>query len=1110
MLTVYRSNRADLLAQLLGQHLLLAPPDLFETVSVVVNTWPTSRWLGEQLALELGGIAANIRFPFPGSQLRTIVQQLLGDSNEDSDPWRASDLVWPVLELLPQLVEDPEAAPLRRWLEHREDGGELDAPLWQLARAIADGLDDLCLYRPAMALAWWQGGCGDNRGDPLPESLAWQPLLVQRLRDRLGQKPFGLQALELIERLRLGRISGEAIPSPLRLFGLSSAPPVQVQLLQALALVVPVDLYLLTPCASLWQRCIERRRELQDALALEQPFGLDWLLQTPGLEARFGRLGGEFQQLLEGTGESELGNAQERDLFLLPATAASACQRSPTLLEQLQEQLAQPAEGHPLQRAPEDHSLEFHPCPGKLRQVQIVRDRLLQLLAADPNLEPRHILVMTPQVDQLAPLLASVFSDSDATGVELPWRLTDRSQLDDAGIAQSLLQLLRLAGERLTASGLEGLLESTALQEHHQLEPQEAAAITRALQASGFRWGLDGAERGGTEQHSLSWAIDRLLLGLVLPDQPGLAIGTCAPHPLSGTPETQGRWILLLTRIKLALTQLRRSRRAEDWGPCLRDLLEDLFGDGGERAWELISIHQAIAEWTAGAAGCTLTIPATVLAAVLQERLAADSGRFGHRSGALTISALEPMRAIPYRVIVLMGLDAEVFPRRRQRPTFHPMEHQRLLGDPDPADQDRYVLLEALLSARDHLLVSWSSRDERKGDPLPPPAPVRQWLDQLRAELGAEGFEGLVVDHPVSPLDRRNFLPAGHRPPPSCDQRLRQARQRLEDPALAARPLMPLARRDPPEPGAGAGTTGPEWEHRNDPFEDLRRWLMAPQESWLQQLGLRPREWSEPVEDLEALSLDELRRSRLLRDQLARGGHEPAPPDWPWLWRGRGLAPPLTAGELEGDALSQRWSSLQQLLDRLGEPRRQRHRWQERQDSGLGWDLEADLDWRDDLLVLVHTARARIPHRLDLWLRLLLAAASGQAPRQAVLIARDKNHFVVAQRLQAIAAEAAAEQLQQLLRWRQSHRHHCWPVPPETGWAYAQAQHSRPGDGSTKALQCWEGAPPWTDGERQQEAMALCFGRDCPAESLLQGDFGAFSALAMALHEPLLLQQLKP
>lgn len=117
---------------------------------------------------------------------------------------------------------------------------------------------------------------------------------------------------------------------------------------------------------------------------------------------------------------------------------------------------------------------------------------------------------------------------------------------------------------------------------------------------------------------------------------------------------------------------------------------------------------------------------------------------------------------------------------------------------------------------------------------------------------------------------------------------------------------------------------------------------------------------------------------------------------------------------------------------------------------------------------------------------------------------------MVVQGLQAIGAEAATEQLQQLLSWRQSHRHHCWPVPPETGWAYAEAEHKRPGDGAGKALQRWEGVPPWTDGERLQEAMALSFGRDCPGESLLRGDFGAFSSLALALHEPLLEQQLKP
>jgi exodeoxyribonuclease V gamma subunit len=200
LLTVFRGNRAEHLAELLAAQLRLNPPGPCETVQVVVNTWPTSRWLGEQLAVGLGGIAANIRYPFPGSQLRQIVQALLGDSSGDADPWRASQLVWPVLELLPELVEQPEAAALQQWLGRRQgSASELDLGQWQLGRSIADALDDLALYRPDVLESWWE-----DRTPAHGDSAAWQRLLVLRLAERLGVKPFGLRVLEAIALLHAG------------------------------------------------------------------------------------------------------------------------------------------------------------------------------------------------------------------------------------------------------------------------------------------------------------------------------------------------------------------------------------------------------------------------------------------------------------------------------------------------------------------------------------------------------------------------------------------------------------------------------------------------------------------------------------------------------------------------------------------------------------------------------------------------------------------------------------------------------------------------------------------------------------------------------------------
>ncbi|WP_216900262.1 exodeoxyribonuclease V subunit gamma [Synechococcus sp. CCY 9618] len=1127
MLTIFRSNRAELLVQVLATQLRLQPPDPFEQVQVVVNTWPTSRWLGERLAVHLGGIAANLRFPFPGGHLRQLVDQLLEQDTGGPtagaplpDPWRADRLVWPLLGLLPTVAAEPEGGPLRHWLAERGAGPRLDLGHWQLGRAIADAFDDYALYRPELLQAWERGDGIDAAGRILPEAQRWQPLLYRGLRRKLGSDPFGRRVQELIGRLRRGELTTEAQGSPLRLFGLSSMAPIQVQLLQALSRHRSVDLYLLTPCRDLWRRCGERRRQLSDSLALRQPLDAAWLLEAPGLEARFGRLGGEFQQLLEGTGEAQLGQEQEMDLFFAPATSTRRADRRPSdpprpapLLAQLQEQLVDAGatdRGAGLALDPDDRSLEFHACPGRLRQVQIVRDRLLQLLAADPSLEPRDILVMTPDIDGFAPLVASVFGDREATGVDLPWRLTDRSQQDGAGLGSTLLILLELAGARITASGLEKLLGCRPLLSHFGLEDRESARLVEALQEAGFRWGLDASDRpatgsgGGDEGqapdaacHSLGWAIDRLLLGLVLPATPGLAPGGTAPWD-GGVPlELTGRWLHLLGRLRHWLGELRRGGDVALWDGRLRHLIADLFGEGGEAAAELPDLLAAIDTWRTAAAACPLSLEAPVVAAVLREALGAESGRFGHRSGALTISALEPMRAIPYRVIVLMGLEAGHFPRPGDRPAFHLMEGQRQLGDPHPADQDRYVLMEALLSARDHLLVTWSCRDDRTGAALPPSAPVGQWLQWLAAQLGRGVWEPLLVEHPANPLDRLQFLPRDGREAPSCDRRLLEAVRRLAADAPAP-PTGLLDRAAPPTPPASP---------QEDAYSDLRDWLVAPQKHWLRSLGLRPWEWERRIDDLEALALGERERSGLLRAVLLRSDTDPqartfaTAADWLEDSRGQGLLPPLAAGAIEAAALQQRWSSLQTTLEALGPPRRVSHRW---------GPWQATIPWRGDTVVLVHTALPRVNHRLELWLQLLLAAAATEppaaGPRRGVLVARKADVFAPVLSLTPPDAAEARGELERLAALQEAWRARGWPVPPETGWSHVVAEAKQAGEGFGKAAGIWEGSG-FSRGEREQEEMEACFGAALPADELLTPEL---LELAVTLFSPLLTAESAP
>lgn len=1111
MLTIFRSNRAEFLVDVLASQLQSDPPDPFEPVRVVVNTWPTSRWLGEQLATRLGGIAAHVLFPFPAAHLAAIVDACLEpDAEMGPDPWRATRLVWPLLELLPEIADQPEGEPLRRWLGQQTSGTGLASATWQMGRAIADAFDDYALYRPGMLAAWEAGQPLDGGESPLPASQLWQPALYRALRQRLNRAPFALRVAEVIERLR----RGDPLPAPLlerqgshlRLFGLSSLAPLQVTLLQALSAHLAVDLYLLTPCRDLWMRCQDRRRELRDALLLHQPLEGEWLSRAPGLEARFGRLGAEFQQLLEGTGEAQLGEVFEGDLFFTPASvSAQASTAPPPLLHQLQQQLVEPGLWPDLLAGEQDHSLEFHLCPGTLRQVQIVRDRLLQLLAEHDDLQPRDILVMTPQVERFAPLVASVFGDAEATGVALPWRLTDRSQqAQGQGLARCLLRLLPLAGERLSASALESVLDCRPLQQRFGLELAEIQRLHRELQRLGFRWGLDGEDRDGDPTHSLSWAIDRLLLSLALAPAPGLALGDDAavapaqgPLPL----DLVGRWLHLLQRLRHWLRQLRRSRSAGAWADLLRQLVTDLFADGGDGAAELPGLLAAIEDGLAAAADSCLELTTPVLAAVLEEALAVDAGRFGHRSGALTISALEPMRAIPHRVIVLMGLDADSYPRRNVRPGFHLIGQRRLLGDADPADQDRYILLEALLSARDRLVITWNCRDDRTGEDLPPAAPVRHWLDWLASQL-PDAAQSLQLRHPASSLEVANFLPRGGRSPASCDRRLLQTRLRLDLGSAPAPAGLALLREPGDAPASGPAEAAGAMASLQERCEDLRAWLMHPQRHWLAGLGLRAREWHERCEDLEALELDERGRASLLR-QVYQDSQTTAaqalPPrqaeDWLLRQRGTGQLPGLSAGELEARELQQRWSSLEACLAGLGDPWSRDARW---------GALAAELTGRGNHVLRVHCGRESISHVLALWLDLLLACAAAspaaRQPDRGVLISRSKeDQFAITTTLLAPDSPTAAAELERLIALQDQWRQRCWPVPPRSGWAWLEAEQRRPGSGAAQAAQVWEGS--LHPGERQEEEMVVCFGADLPSHSLLAEPF---AACAIDLLQPLL------
>ncbi len=1059
----------------------------------MVSTWPTSRWLAEQIA-SVNGICAQVNFPFPTSHLRKFVQLTLGLEQNAEDQWKKSKLKWTIINSFPELFENKESSYLVNWLEKEIlNTKDLTKRKWELANEIATIFNQYILYRPELICNWWESSNKNNDSiENLPAHIRWQPILLGLLKQKIEQEPLPIQINKIKNRLRNNIVPKSILPKELFIFGISSLPAIHIEFLQSLSSIVDIKVFLLTPCKDLWKRCRNRREELGQ----EWNDTLDdlWLLNAPRIEANLGRMGAEFQQLLEGSGEYQLGEWEEKDLFAMPAKIAANSARGPTLLEQLQESLITSDSNKKLTRQSNDNSIIFLSAPGKKRQIQIIRDQIIQWLAEDDSLEPRDILIMTPQIETYAPLITSVFNDISATTVNLPWKITDRSQHDKPGLIKFMIELMDISSGRLTALKLDSLLSNKLIQNQFELTQEDADTITNCLQRTGFRWGLDCKDKNGDEAHSLSWCLERWALGIILPSRAGLAPKGISPYSENCSLQQINKWTKLLLKLISCITDFKSKRNCHEWVLLIKENISALFQNEGPWTWEIELLNKYLDEWQNNAENCDLKIEISIVSEILKESLALESGRFGHRSGKITISALEPMRAIPHRVIILMGLDHSVFPRNENKSSFNLMNNKRLLGDPKSTDRDRYVLLESLMSCRQKLLIAWNSRNERTGETIESPGVIHQWIEFLKSELKEEEIVGLLRKPPANPLSNENFREFKNLPPISCDKRNLNAKKWInaysqkKSFALA----MPLS-----------------WDvnftrsENKLTCERTKFWLKAPQIYWLDQMQVRVTETKANIEDLESLQLSELQRFNLLTIKYLENKEFLKHPDklikktnWQKQLKGQGILPSKAAGNIECEILDSRWESLSSLLVDIGGL----------ENTKLEIESERiDMLTNSEVTVSVEIGKLKPHSIMNTWLLHLQTCAYSNCQRKTILVSRSTSYtkqdqYEISIKFGPIPKENALLILDKINLMVEQGNIHCWPIPPESGWEIAKAIFVKKTLGHEAFKRKWLGSFG-RDGENIKPEMRLCFGDNCGVNIFLESEI--FKNCLNELYKPL-------
>ncbi|HHH4276854.1 TPA: exodeoxyribonuclease V subunit gamma [Escherichia coli] len=1077
MLRVYHSNRLDVLEALMEfivERERLDDP--FEPEMILVQSTGMAQWLQMTLSQKFG-IAANIDFPLPASFIWDMFVRVLPEIPKES-AFNKQSMSWKLMTLLPQLLEREDFTLLRHYLTDDSDKRKL----FQLSSKAADLFDQYLVYRPDWLAQWETGHLVEGLG----EAQAWQAPLWKALVEythQLGQPRWHRANLyqRFIETLESATTCPPGLPSRVFICGISALPPVYLQALQALGKHIEIHLLFTNPCRYYWgdikdpaylAKLLTRQRRhsfedrelplFRDSENAGQLFNSDGEQDVGNpLLASWGKLGRDYIYLL-----SDLESSQELDAFVdvTPDNLLHNIQSDILELENRAvagvniEEFSRSDNKRPLD--PLDSSITFHVCHSPQREVEVLHDRLLAMLEEDPTLTPRDIIVMVADIDSYSPFIQAVFGSAPADRY-LPYAISDRRARQSHPVLEAFISLLSLPDSRFVSEDVLALLDVPVLAARFDITEEGLRYLRQWVNESGIRWGIDDdnvreLELPATGQHTWRFGLTRMLLGYAMESAQGEWQSVLPYDESSGLiAELVGHLASLLMQLNIWRRGLAQERPLEEWLPVCRDMLNAFFLPDAETEAAMTLIEQQWQAIIAEGLGAQYgdAVPLSLLRDELAQRL--DQERISQRflAGPVNICTLMPMRSIPFKVVCLLGMNDGVYPRQLAPLGFDLMSQKPKRGDRSRRDDDRYLFLEALISAQQKLYISYIGRSIQDNSERFPSVLVQELIDYIGQSHYLPGDEALNCDesearvkshltclHTRMPFDPQNYQPG---------EQQSYAREWLPAASQAGKAHSEFVQPLP--------FTLPE----TVPLETLQRFWAHPVRAFFQmRLQVNFRTEDSEIPDTEPFILEGLSRYQINQQLLNALVEQDDAERLFRRFRAAGDLPYGAFGEIFWETQCQ---EMQQLADRVIACRQPGQSMEiDLACNGVqitGWlpQVQPDglLRWRPSLL--------SVAQGMQLWLEHLVYCASGGNGESRLFLRKDGEW-----RFPPLAAEQALHYLSQLIEGYREGMSAPLLVLPESGGAWLKTCYDAQNDAMldddstlqkarTKFLQAYEG-----------------------------------------------------
>jgi len=818
MLRLYPSNKTEHLAVVISEIMKAKPLSVpFANEVVLIQSHGMGTWLQQEISQNLG-IAAMIECVMPASFIWQLAQILMPD-----DPhipiFEKSNLRWQILERLPEKLSDERYKNLSSYIEalsntklstatnsEQEKFQTSEHVLFELSDALADLFDAYQNYRPDWVAAWESGelistaSSGDTNFSNLE---VWQADLWRSLypKSALGSRNHRAILLsKLLERLRSCSSDLQScLPERVFIFGLSALPPQWLPILTALSRYCDVHFLIQNPCQYYWGDVVSKTQQLRleqslVAKGVSADTAADTFIESNPLLASWGYLGRDYLSILfhhdeirempvnlyddglegiglEGNGLEDKGPDKDRNNFSIKAL--TWLQTDILNLQAVARQVSET-----------DKSIRFITCHSHLREVEALQDYLFKLLDESSELSPKDVIVMMPDVQNFAALIDAVFSrpalDQYGQPQYLPYGISDQMLALDQPMVDVLSGILQLSKLRITATEVLDWLDIEAIRARFAISEEDLEQVHAWVSGLNIRWGLSESHRdqclstmtktkgSGSENTWLS-AFKRLLAGYVYgvsePVHDGAGDVFAQSQHSRETQLLAGKLMRFLDCIEQTLSQQKGKHSIQEWLSRVALFWESWFdsqylSDEVQRLMDqsISSISEQV-HYADFEQEISFTIVAEVIGAGFEKERV--SQRF--LAGKINFCTLMPMRSIPFKVVCMMGMNEGQYPRPEQKVSFDLMAtSESRVGDRSRREDDRYLFLEAICSARNNIYISYCGRDIKDNSERYPSLLVSElqdycadyfYLDDEPDEKSAAGLlEHWTIKHRLQPF----------------------------------------------------------------------------------------------------------------------------------------------------------------------------------------------------------------------------------------------------------------------------------------------------------------------------------------------------------------------